>query len=114
MVERQTELEMNRVKQLEKFNTLLPGLKKAYDGVRGEVYRDGALSLKVKRLMSLAIALRATCCNCILAQTKFALEAGATVEEILETCSVVVSMSGTTGIAESLRVVQLLEEMGKI
>ena len=82
--------------------------------MRQEVYRDGALSLKVKRLMSLAIALRASCRNCILAQTMFALEAGATTEEVLETLSVVVSKSGTTGVAESLRVVQLLEELGKL
>jgi len=43
-----------------------------------------------------------------------ALDAGATREEILETLSVVVSMRGTTGIAESLRVVKLLDEMGKL
>jgi alkylhydroperoxidase/carboxymuconolactone decarboxylase family protein YurZ len=43
-----------------------------------------------------------------------ALEAGATREEILETLSVNVAMSGTTGIAEALRVVKLLEELGEI
>jgi len=42
-----------------------------------------------------------------------ALEAGATKDEILETISVNVAMSGTTGIAESLRVLKLLDELGK-
>jgi alkylhydroperoxidase/carboxymuconolactone decarboxylase family protein YurZ len=44
----------------------------------------------------------------------YALETGATKEEILEAISVVVSMRGTTGVAESLRVIQLLDELGKL
>ena len=44
----------------------------------------------------------------------YALENGAAKEEILETILVVVSMKGTTGLAESLRVVQLLDELGKL
>jgi len=35
-------------------------------------------------------------------------------DKILETLSVMVSMRGTTGGAESLRVVQLLDELGKL
>jgi AhpD family alkylhydroperoxidase len=84
---------------------------KAVMGVVGEVYKDGALSCKVKCLMSLALALGAGCRNCVLGQTTFAMENGASKEEILETLSVVVSMRGTTGVAESLRVIQLLDEL---
>jgi len=76
--------------------------------------KDGALSCKVKRLMALTLALGAGCRNCILAQTKNALGNGATKDEILETLSVVISMRGTTGVAESLRVVQLLDELEKL
>jgi alkylhydroperoxidase/carboxymuconolactone decarboxylase family protein YurZ len=43
-----------------------------------------------------------------------ALETGASKEEILETLSVVVAMSGTTGVAESLRVLKILDELGKL
>jgi alkylhydroperoxidase/carboxymuconolactone decarboxylase family protein YurZ len=43
-----------------------------------------------------------------------ALDAGATKEEILEAVSVNLAMSGTTGVAESLRVIKLLEELGKL
>jgi len=56
----------------------------------------------------------AGCRNCVLGQAMYALENGATKGEILETISVVVSMRGTTGLAESLRVVQLLDELGKL
>ncbi len=113
-MESQLELNNARMKLFDKFAQALPGLKIAEDSVRAEVYKDGALSVKVKRLISLGIALRAGATNCILAQTMHALEAGATKDEILETTSVEVAMSGTTGVAESLRVVKLLDELGKL
>jgi len=49
---------------------------------------------------------------CSLSQTQGALDAGATKGEILETLQVAVAMSGTPGIAESLRVIRYLEELG--
>jgi hypothetical protein len=64
--------------------------------------------------MALAIALGAGHRNCILGQTLYALENGATKDEILETISVVVTLRSTTGVAESLRVIQLLDELEKL
>ena len=84
----------------------------AVRSLSAEVYKDGALSAKSKRLMDLTLALGAGCRTCILAQTRNALNEGATKEEVLEALSVVVSMRGTTGVAESLRVVQLMDELG--
>ncbi len=112
MVESQTELNNNRMNQLGKFAELLP--EGQVRNLTNDVYKDAELSCKVKRLMALAVALGAGCRNCVLGQAMYALENGATKEEILETISVVVSMRGTTGLAESLRVVQLLEELGKL
>jgi len=114
MNESQVELNENRKKNLGRFGELLPEMFKEVRSQATEVYRDGALSGKVKRLMAMAIALGAGCHNCILGQTMYALETGATKEEILEAISVVVSMRGTTGVAESLRVIQLLDELGKL
>jgi AhpD family alkylhydroperoxidase len=113
-MESQLELDKNRMKQREKLAHVLPDVWEAIRGLTSEVYKDGALSCKVKRLMSLAVALGAGCRNCILAQTMYALENGATKDEVLETISVVVSMRGTTGVAESLRVVQLLDELKRL
>ena len=93
---------------------MIPDVRGAIRGLTATVYKEGALSCKIKRLMSLAVALGAGCSNCVLAQTMYALENGATKEEILDTLSVVVSMRGTTGVAESLRVIQLLDELGKL
>ena len=114
MIESQVELNENRKKNLGKFAEELPEVLKHVGAQATEVYRDGALSAKVKRLMAMAIALGAGCRNCVLGQTMYALEKGATKEEILEAVSVVVSMRGTTGVAESLRVIQLLDELGKL
>ena len=113
-MERQLELNENCVELLAKFKELFPALMVPESAVSDEVYKDGALSIKTKRLMALGIALRAGCTNCIVRQTMRALEAGATRDEFLETISVVVAMSGTTGMAESLRVLKLLDELGKL
>ena len=113
-MENQLELNEDRLRILNKFQQVFPEINTAMDGVRNVVYKDGALSLKMKRLISLGISLRAGCVNCIISQVMHALNAGASTDEIMETLAVEVSMSGTTGVAESLRVIKQLEELGKI
>ena len=113
-MENQVEYNKERGRLLAKFQQTMPDLMAPLGAVIDVAYKDGALSNKVKRLMSIAIALKSGTTNCILAQTMLALEEGASVEEILETLSVVAAMSGTTGVAESLRVIKLLEDLGKI
>ena len=112
MTESQKALNENRMTNLGRFGELLTNILKGVVDQAAKTYRDGALDSKTKRLMAMAIALGAGCRNCVLGQAMFALEGGSSKEEILETISVVVSMRGTTGVAESLRVVQLLDEMG--
>lgn len=96
------------------YKKTLPDVAHAYDELPMEVYKDGALPGKTKRLMALAAALVHGCRACILFQTEKSLDAGATVEEILETCSVAVSLGGTMGAGETTRVVQFLNEKGLI
>lgn len=113
-MESQLELEDERVKLVDKLRQALPDLMAAKAAVTDGVYKDGALSHKVKRLIALGIALRAGCTNCILHHTMQALKAGATKDELLETISVEMAISGTSGIGESLRVVKILDELGKL
>jgi len=101
------------MKYEDNFTQAVPALEPPQNAMRDEVYQDKALSRKVKRLMALALAIRDECTACILAQTKIALETGATKDEILETISVVYSMNGNTGLGHSTRVIKLLEELGK-
>lgn len=114
MAENQVELNNNRKQQLGKFLEVMPDLAKLIGAQMMEAYKDGAIDSKTKRLMAMAIALGAGCRNCVLGQAEGALELGATREEFLETIAVVASMRGTTGIAESLRVIQLLDELEKL
>ena len=113
-MESQIKLNEERQRLLNKFGELLPDLREARTAIREGVYKDGALSAKVKQLMALAISIRAGFEFPILAHTTRALENGATTEEILETLSVGVAMGGTATMGESLRVIKFLEELGKL
>ena len=108
------ELNDNRVNYLKKFAEEMPELFGQVRATTGDVYADGAISSKTKRLMALGIALGVGCQNCILAQTHYAVENGAAKEEFYEMIGVVTSLRGTTGMGESLKVIQLLEELGKL
>lgn len=99
-------------KYRDRFDQALPVMV-AYSNFRKQVYQDGALSGKVKRLIALASGFQAGCTRCIQGQTKDALAAGATKEEILEAVSVAVVMGGTAVSAETWRVVKVLEELGQ-
>ncbi len=102
------------IRQRDQGQELMPGLIEAKNALTGEAYKDGALSSKTKRLMALAVGLRAGCEICVVGQTMLALEAGATRDEIFETIAVATAMGGTPGLAESYRVIRLLEELGKL
>jgi len=85
----------------------------SYTTFRKGVYQDGALSLKNKRLIALACGLQSGCTRCVQGQTKDAIAAGATKDEVLEAVSVAVVMGGTGVSAETWRVVKVLQELGK-
>lgn len=111
-MENQLELYNNIVKYRGKLQQEIPDVIATHTAFRDEVYKDGALSHKVKRLIALGAALRCGCHGCIVGQTKYAAEAGATKAEVLEAVSVAIIMGGTPAMAESWRVVKTLEEMG--
>ena len=95
------------------FQKEAPGAVAVNTAQREEILKDGALSHKVKRLIALGVALRTGCTRCLISQTKSAVEAGATKEEVLEAVSVAIAMGGTPAIGWSWRVFKVLEELGK-
>lgn len=111
-MENQVQLNAERIELLGKFREAVPEFMAAEAGVVEIAYKEGALSSKVKRLIALAVALKVGCTNCILAQTEKAIDEGATKDEVLETLQVLVTMGGTTGIGDSLRVIKYLDELG--
>ena len=57
--------------------------------------RKGALSEKVKELISIALAITSHCLPCIALHVYYAIEFGATKQEILEAAEVAVLMGGS-------------------
>ena len=110
--ERQLVILDSVMKHLEKFSQVLPDVEAVQYTLRDAVYKDGALSRKVKRLIAMAVALGLGCTSCIIWQTKQAVEDGATKEEVLEAASVLLAIHGTSGYGEGWIVVKVLEELG--
>lgn len=78
------------------------------------IYKDGALNAKTKRLIALCGGLVAGCKGCILGQTDHAVASGASADEILEACSVALSLGGTLAGSQVAMVVQFLKEKGMV
>ncbi|MGE5485003.1 MAG: carboxymuconolactone decarboxylase family protein [Ignavibacteriales bacterium] len=66
----------------------------AFMGLLGAAYKEGALSVKVKELISVGIAAYNRCQYCIVYHVYHALKAGATREEIMEAANVAVAFGG--------------------
>ena len=94
-----------------KFDEAIDEVMAPFLNSRKSAFKSGALNSKVKRLMALSIALQAGITRSIIGQTKEAVDAGATKDEVLEACGVAVVMGGTRASAETWRVVKVLEEM---
>lgn len=90
----------------------LPQFKDPYLDSVHAAYEPGALDAKTKHLMALCGGLVSGCTGCILGQTDMALSKGATVDEVLETCGVALSLGGTLAWSQSAKVAAYLEEKG--
>lgn len=73
----------------------IPEPTKAFLQLMRTVEKEGILSEKQKQLICLGISLYARCQSCIIHHTRLALNAGASREEILETCGTTLSMGGS-------------------
>ncbi|MFP3909394.1 MAG: carboxymuconolactone decarboxylase family protein [Archaeoglobaceae archaeon] len=113
-MENQVELKKDIDKYFEKYLERMPQMGETYYELSTGAYKEGELSTKTKRLMAVAVAVASSCRGCILSQTEHALDQGATVEEIFEACGVAISMGGTMAAAETTRLVQYLQEKGKL
>ena len=86
-----------------------PGLFEHYKKCDEHIQEDGALSAKVKVLMSLAVMAAQRCEPCCESQMRSALNHGATREEIMETMNVVFITSGAPGVAACRRALNIME-----
>jgi AhpD family alkylhydroperoxidase len=98
----------------EKLEDAFPAMRDAQTAVREEAYQDGVVSKKTKHLIALGIAMRIGCQRCLVGHTKFAIESGATKEELIETMKVGIAMGGTPAIGWSHHIVKYMEEQGML
>ena len=89
-----------------------PEYIKAFMGLMGETEKEGALSVKNKELISLAIGVTERCTNCIAFHTKNAIDAGATKKEIFEAGLVAGLMGGGPAVTYLSYVIDACEQFG--
>ena len=71
-----------------------PESMRAFQGLVTTVAKDGAISLRTKELMALAIAIAIRCEGCMLHHVNAALKHGASRQEVVETITVAIEMGG--------------------
>ena len=72
------------LKKLKTMRELAPEGMAAFDALNAAVFKDGALSVKVKELIAVAVAVTTQCPYCIEVHVKKAKAAGATEAELTE------------------------------
>jgi len=76
--------DMNNIAKLGNLQKLSPEIMQAFASFDSAVFKDGALSLKLKELIAVAVAVTTQCPYCIEIHSKRAKEAGASAEELAE------------------------------
>lgn len=71
---------------------------------------DGAIPVKYRELMSMAVALTTQCGYCIEAHVKNAVDAGATREELAETVFIAAALRAGGAVGNGLMVMRLFDE----
>lgn len=81
-------------KATEQMKTEMPEMVNGFGGMFARIMKAGALDVKQKELIALALGVASRCRPCIILHVQKALKAGATREEILEAAAVTVMMGG--------------------
>ncbi|PIV74915.1 MAG: carboxymuconolactone decarboxylase family protein [Rhodobacteraceae bacterium CG17_big_fil_post_rev_8_21_14_2_50_65_11] len=80
--------------QLRKLNKAIPEVTKAFAGVSASVKTDGALDVKTKELIAVAIAVADSCEPCVNFHIEVLIKAGGSREELGEALGMAVQMGG--------------------
>ena len=97
---------------IETLNKSAPEYTKAFMEFAEQAEKEGALSVKTKQLISMALGITAHCIPCIAFHVKSAIEAGATRQEILEAGMVAGQMGGGPAVAYLRYVVDACHQFG--
>jgi AhpD family alkylhydroperoxidase len=84
--------DMKHLTKLKKLGELAPDAFKGFMAFDEAAFKDGAIPLKYKELMAVAVALTTQCPYCIEIHTKEAKRSGATEQELAETTIVAAAL----------------------
>jgi len=84
--------DMKNLTKLKKLGALAPEAFQAFVAFDEAAFKQGAIPLKYKELMAVAVALTTQCPYCIEVHTKKAKKAGATEQELAETTLVAAAL----------------------
>jgi AhpD family alkylhydroperoxidase len=91
---------------------LAPETEAAFQAFSQKVFADGALPVKVKQLIAVAVAHVTQCPYCIKGHTKAALRHGATQQELMEAIWVAAEMRAGGAYAHSALALEQMEKAG--
>lgn len=93
----------------EKRRALAPDIDEAFHQFGKAVFKEGALSRKIKQLIAVAAAHVTQCPYCIRSHTKTAVREGATPEEVMEAIWVAAEMRAGAAFAHSVIALDAIE-----
>jgi len=97
--------DMKNLTKFKKLGELAPAAFKAFEEFDATAFREGALSVKHKELMAVAVALTTQCPYCIEVHTGRAKKAGATEQELAETTLVAAAIRAGGAVAHGTHTV---------
>jgi AhpD family alkylhydroperoxidase len=97
-----------------KLKRLSPEMVRGMGGLFQAAMKEGALTVREKELIALAVSLAVRCVPCINLHVESCIKAGATAEQVLEAAGVAVVMQGGPTFTHVPDVVRALEYLGKL
>ncbi|TPE51550.1 carboxymuconolactone decarboxylase family protein [Maribrevibacterium harenarium] len=87
-----------------------PGILDGFMAMHKAAMREGAVSVKHKELMAVAIGIAARCDGCIAAHVRAAVRHGANREELIETIDVAIMMGGGPSVIYGTQALAAVDE----
>lgn len=98
--------DMKKLANLKALNELAPDAFKAFQAFDEAAFRDGAIPVKYKELIAVAVAVTTQCPYCIEVHVGRARKAGASENELAESTMVAAAMRAGGGVAHAAHVIQ--------
>ncbi|WP_240512041.1 carboxymuconolactone decarboxylase family protein [Paludifilum halophilum] len=102
----------DHLEHLNRIGKITPELQQAFQAFNRSVMKEGALTVKEKEIIAVAVAHATECPYCIDIHTKQAKKAGASLKELVEAAFVTASIEGGGAIAHSTHVKNALDPEG--